>query len=341
MLFQKNFIRDAILWIPPFATMEDLQKGKDMNLASYRIRGYNIIENLEKMGRNIEFISKDTLNSFFNIVVIQNIISEKLYKHIRRRSRIVIYDINDNLLCPHHSMHKLSPYICKTADYVVCCSNYLVEKFRRFNSNCFYIPDAVGPEMNGSGFKAHNPEKEKVIVWVGSRDNLMYFNEALDPLGSLNKKYSFKVKVITSEYDGYGRSNREKVQAFKFESEFIKWDLRSCIDEILEGDIGIAPLVIKDDFCQAKSSNKILTYMFLGIPPVASAIPSYKEIIADGYNGCLAQTKEDWYIKLEKLIVNAQLRQEMGTRGKETAKDFSMDTIGKMWDNLLQEIKNK
>ena len=75
--------------------------------------------------------------------------------------------------------------------------------------------------------------------------------------------------------------------------------------------------------------------MALGIPAVGSSIPSYKEIITDGDNGFLAIDKADWYNKLERLIVDPQLRSDIGKRAVETARNFSVDIIGDMWNRLL------
>ena len=295
---------------------------------------------MKKKAWLIEFLSKSLLNSYFDIVIVQNIISDELYRKIRKQSRIVIYDINDNLLCPHHSMCELTKYISKTADYLVCCSNYLLRGYKRFNSNCICIPDAVEPAINNLCAKKHHTSEEVVIVWHGYRDNLIYFSEICDSLEAMNKKYKLKVKIIIPEYDYQGRSNREKVQSFNFKSEFVKWELVTFLQEVLEGDIGIAPLFVNDDFCLAKSTNKILSYMSLGIPAIASAIPSYKEIIMDGHNGYLAQTANDWYAKLERLIVNAELRKEMGTRGIKVCDNFSIDAIGEKWGRLLKDLKS-
>ena len=67
-----------------------------------------------------------------------------------------------------------------------------------------------------------------------------------------------------------------------------------------------------------KCGFKILQYMGAGIPVVASPIGVNKEIIQDGKNGYLANNNDEWFRKIENLILNENIRSEFSTEGFKT-----------------------
>jgi glycosyltransferase involved in cell wall biosynthesis len=90
-------------------------------------------------------------------------------------------------------------------------------------------------------------------------------------------------------------------------------------------DIGIAPL-IDDVFNRGKSHIKWMEYASYKIPTVASNVyPYYKDIqgtktIEDGVTGYLCEPKE-WYEKLEKLVLDNNLRNRIGENAYYYVKD--------------------
>jgi len=84
-------------------------------------------------------------------------------------------------------------------------------------------------------------------------------------------------------------------------------------------DINLAPLETDNPFCDAKSELKFFEPGILGIPTVAVRNQTFCEAIEDGVNGFLAQGETEWIEKIEKLIKDKELRNEMGMRARKTA----------------------
>ena len=78
-----------------------------------------------------------------------------------------------------------------------------------------------------------------------------------------------------------------------------------------EFDIGVMPL-FDDDWAKGKCAFKIIQYMAVGIPTVASRVGMNIEVIEDGKDGFLVSNKEEWIDKLSLLIENRVLRENMG-----------------------------
>ena len=57
---------------------------------------------------------------------------------------------------------------------------------------------------------------------------------------------------------------------------------------------------------------KLLQYLAVGLPAVASPVGVNSDIIVDGDNGFLATTEDEWYERLHALCRQPELRTRMG-----------------------------
>jgi glycosyltransferase involved in cell wall biosynthesis len=106
-------------------------------------------------------------------------------------------------------------------------------------------------------------------------------------------------------------------------------------------DIGVAPL-INDEWALGKSGCKVIQYMGMGIPVVASRVGIYTEIMNDGVNGFLADSDEEWIEKLSQLIENEALRQRFGSMGRKTVEErYSLKVNGPKLLEVLQKVMKK
>jgi hypothetical protein len=55
----------------------------------------------------------------------------------------------------------------------------------------------------------------------------------------------------------------------------------------------------------------------LGIPSVSSSVGVNKKIIDEGVNGYFADSDEEWYNSIEKLLLDTNLRKRMGAAGRQ------------------------
>jgi len=103
-------------------------------------------------------------------------------------------------------------------------------------------------------------------------------------------------------------------------------------------DIGVCPL-IENEFNNGKSELKYIEYTSLGIPSISSNVEPYRLAIKDGYNGFLASTPEEWEEKLEKLINNKQLREEILSNAiLDVEKNYSLKNSVIEWEKILNNI---
>jgi glycosyltransferase involved in cell wall biosynthesis len=232
-----------------------------------------------------------------------------LSKIFRKR---IIYDFDDAIWIPDSTNKLLNwfkafwkiKWICRWSYKVVAGNEYLCTYARGYNSCVVLIPTCVDTEQQHNRIKDQE-EKPLTIGWTGSHSTLKYLNPLVPLLTTLAQDFSIKVLVIC---------NRKP--SFFFEGlEFIQWSEEQEIGDLLRMNIGIMPLPA-DTWSEGKCGFKLIQYLSLGIPAVASAVGVNKIIIGEGNSQYLCTTEEEWRNALVALISDTNMRSAMGKKGR-------------------------
>lgn len=113
--------------------------------------------------------------------------------------------------------------------------------------------------------------------------------------------------------------------------------LKAYVPQISKSDICIVPyLDIPDRY--GKGGFGLKPTMMLGVPVVASNFGVHQELIKDGSNGYLASTTQEWYEKLEKLILSPELRENFSYTSRcLMEKEYSYEISRDILLNILKE----
>jgi hypothetical protein len=113
------------------------------------------------------------------------------------------------------------------------------------------------------------------------------------------------------------------------------WSPDGVYEGLMRADIGIIPIDTSDTFVHSdapvpvwklKSENRLTLKMAMGLPVIATPIPSYEPVIEHGVNGFFALTARDWKRYLSELR-DPDLRAEMGARARLSVLNrYSVDT---------------
>ncbi len=227
-----------------------------------------------------------------------------------------IYDFDDAIWLPNYSesnasFHKLKMYwkvnYCMKWAYKISAGNqYLADYARQFNKNVEIIPTTIDT-VNHHNLQTNYNQEKIVIGWTGTHTTMRYLDFLVPVIAELEKSYDFDFTIISNQAPSY------PLQSLKY----IKWNLATEIKDLATISIGVMPLE-NDIWSEGKCGFKGLQYMALGIPSLMSPVGVNNQIIQHGENGYLLTTAEEWKNCLEKLLRDAQLREKIGMKGKQT-----------------------
>jgi len=173
------------------------------------------------------------------------------------------------------------------------------------------------------------PEDEVVLGWIGSPTTTAYLDLIREPLEELGRRYAHVTLCLIGassfEFDGLPMVTHE-------------WSLNTEVTHLSRFDIGLMPLP-EDAFTRGKGGYKLLQYMAMALPVVASPVEINREIVEDGENGFLADHSADWVVSLSRLIEDGDLRRRMGQSGrKKMEQDFSLQQSSQRLVGILQSM---
>jgi glycosyltransferase involved in cell wall biosynthesis len=227
----------------------------------------------------------------------------------------LVFDFDDAIWIPAISeQNKLALYlkcfwktkwICKWSYKVAAGNQYLAGFAGEFNKNVTVVPTVVDT-TNRYQFVVDQDVSRPAIGWTGSHSTMKYLAPLIPVLQQLEKEKEFDFYVISN-----------KRPEFELRSlKFIKWKEVKEIEDLSKINIGIMPLEA-DRWSEGKCGFKIIQYLALGIPAVASPVGVNTKIIDNNQNGYLCQNENEWYQSISLLLDDRYLRKEMGRKGRE------------------------
>lgn len=233
-------------------------------------------------------------------------------KILRRK---ITYDFDDAIWLPNYSeqnakfqrlkMYKKVFSIMRWANQITAGNEYLCQQAKKYNNRVTFLPTTI--DLNYHKSETALKRKKLTIGWTGSHTTAQYLDFLVPILKRLNENYEYDFLVISNENPKLDLPN------FKF----IPWNKKDEIEDLNRIDIGVMPL--EDSvWTQGKCAFKILQYMALSKPCVASPVGANLDVIKTGENALLAKSESDWYEALSQLIENDDLREELGENAYKT-----------------------
>jgi glycosyltransferase involved in cell wall biosynthesis len=236
----------------------------------------------------------------------------------------IIYDFDDNIWTslsseanPSAALVKCNwkaAYICKYSHIVTVGNEFLAAYARKYNNDVRIIPTVVNTQNHHNKLK-NQSDKNLTIGWTGTYTNLHNLSIIENVIRALQEKYSFTFLII---------ANKDP-QLKNLKYTYIKWNIKTEIDDLMGMNIGIMPLA-GTDVEMGKCGFKAIQYASLGIPAVVSPVGANKEVVTHQQTGFWANSETEWFSYLEQLILNESLRSEMGIKARnKMIAEYSVD----------------
>lgn len=259
-----------------------------------------------------------------------NTIKEFIEK-AKSQNKVIFYDIDDLVFDKEYtktikhlntlSKEELDIYYdgvmrmgetLKKCDYAITTTPTLANELKKYVKDVYINRNVASEKMAELSLRALKQVKkdnEKIVIGYlsGSITHNADFNLIMPTIKKIMAKYeNVYLKVVglldvPSELQDF--TNRIIAEPFRSWMELPK--------VIASLDINLAPL--EDSlFNKAKSENKWVEAALCKVPTIASNLGAFHEMIEEGKDGFLCSNEEEWFQKLETLILNIDLRKKIG-----------------------------
>lgn len=235
----------------------------------------------------------------------------------RRAAAVMLLDVDDGVFLRHPEKYEHLARIC---DGVIAGNDAIAEFTRPFNEHITVIPTCI--DLQEYQVRPAAGEGARTVIgWMGTTGNLPFLEVCAPALRELAERFDFELRLIAGE-----ATPLEAIDLGGVNVRFIPWRGESEVRELSQFDIGLMPLPEGQPWMRYKCGLKLLQYMAVGIPGVASPIGVNAQIVKDGHNGFLATAIAEWEAALGRLLEDAALRRRLGEAARRTVEqEYSLD----------------
>lgn len=302
--------------------------GFPVDMPSVRYRCYHPQEQLTMLGwqADVVWIGDPAVRLNHDIVVFHQAVLDEHVEHIVERARsagcALVYDMDDLTVGSDFFRHQAYKHafsaeqmtdLIRTAqqrEALLCrCDACLVstadlaDMVSPYGPPPFVLRNALGQQdfEIATGVKRHDVAAGGRIVlgyMSGTASHNYDFAEIADVLAAVMADHPQVYLQITGplELSESLRRFGHRVRRLPL----VPWEHLYGILASL--DINLAPLELREPFCQAKSEVKYMEAGLVGVPTIASSIGAFQYAIRSGLNGFLASTAAEWRESLDRLI---------------------------------------
>jgi glycosyltransferase involved in cell wall biosynthesis len=280
-------------------------------MASARLRAYDIINNFQNNPDYFLELYKPWKK--YDIVVFQKKFDSRalrLAQKLKKSGVKIILDINVNyydraaftsdVKCEHDQIMLFT----RIADGIITSTGYIEEYVKRLFPEKIIttIPENITDTFFSVRKKIPDTNTPLKLLYVGYSEKASEIMQIENTLRQLHGHHHFSLLLICDK--------DPKISIHGIETKYVRYRQKEIHRQMLEGDIFIAPRDMNKSYNLGHSFTKIGYPMSVGVPVIASTVPSYT-----GSPAILCENKADWYNSLDDLLKNRQKREILAEHG--------------------------
>jgi glycosyltransferase involved in cell wall biosynthesis len=292
-------------------------------MASTRIRVYDVIKMFWK---DKEYLI-ELYNPFqkYDIVIFQKKNDQKAFtlaKKLKKNGTKIVLDTNVNYY------NSSSKFISKQqtndivvfsniADRIIVPTKFLQHSIKKMMSQKEI--DVIEESIDKKYFRTYKKKFHQPLnlIWSGYAIKASELLLIKGNLETLYKKFRFNLFLISEK--------NPNLKIGKIPIYFIKYHHSTIVDQLLKGDIFAAPRDLSDSYNLGHSFTKIGVAMAVGLPVIASPVPSYRDSPA-----ILCDSKETWDAALARLFREHTLLNKLSKEGRRYVQKYYSPSVIKM-----------
>jgi glycosyltransferase involved in cell wall biosynthesis len=250
-----------------------------------------------------------------------------LEKKFRAATDRLILDVDDGVFLRHPDKFQT---IAKLCDKIVVGNEYLSEYMDPIGGDITVIPTCV--RMSNYPPRSQTRKIEKPTVgWMGTTHNVPFLEVAAPALRRIAAETPYRLLIVSAT-----DQRLSEVDLTGVDVEFRTWHPNSEISDLHEMDIGLMPLPKDQPWMKYKCGLKLLQYLGVGTPGIATPIGVNSQIIGSGLVGRLANSDDQWYEALKELLGSPETRHALGQAGRKLVTErYSIEANWRTLENVL------
>ncbi len=219
------------------------------------------------------------------------------------------------------------------SDHVVTATPTISEYVSRYTSKWTLIPTSVSLARYTLDAPPAPAKSLPTIGWIGTAPNVAFLSQCASALRELSREFSFQLLVVANNDE-----HLQKLDLAGVNVRFEAWHPDKELDHLRQMDIGIMPLPPDRQWMRYKAATKLIQYLALRIPAVASPIGVNADILKDNQVGFAATDTGQWLDAFRQLFASPELRRSMGQRGRQLVeRQFSVEANAPRLEQVLIE----
>ncbi len=248
-------------------------------------------------------------------------------QRFRGLTRRLVLDVDDGIFL---EFPEKIPKLIAMSDHVVVATPSIAQYVAEHTDRWTLIPTSVSLER----YQVRGPvgeNRKPIIGWIGTAPNVAFLEVAAAALRRLARELEYQLLVVAN--------HDEQLRALDLagvDVRFHTWQPNSEIEQLHQMDVGIMPLPADREWMRYKAATKLVQYLSVGIPAVASPIGVNADILHGDQVGFAAESPDQWFEALRTLLRDEQLRHRMGRAGRElVATHFSIEANAPRLEKVL------
>jgi glycosyltransferase involved in cell wall biosynthesis len=228
-----------------------------------------------------------------------------LFERLAARGRRTIFDFDDAIF-ERASNRRKFPALVALVDHVIAGNPYLAAAARAPGKTTV-IPTTVDTERYQLQPPRDTVGKDVVVGWTGLDVNYRHLMYALPGLARALDRTGARFLAISNA--------PPPPELAPLRPEFVRWRPETEIEDLARIDIGVMPLP-DGPLERGKCAYKLIQYMAMGRPGVASPVGANRDVVTEGVDGFLPDDADAWDRAIVTLVEDPALRRAVGARAR-------------------------
>ncbi|MCW1874156.1 glycosyltransferase family 4 protein [Erwinia sp. INIA-01] len=221
--------------------------------------------------------------------------------------------------------------IIRTSDFFIGGNDYLCDYADRAGArHVVTIPTVISQKKYHAAYLDMPKSEPFTLVWIGSPSTSPYLVELNDALSRITQEFDINVRLI-----GFDEKMSHRLA---FRHTVVSWNADTEVSELATAHLGIMPLPDRP-FEKGKCGFKLIQYMAVGLPILASPVGVNVQIVTNGVNGFTCRDSDDWYSRIRQIFLDETLRAEMGKNSRKNfIERYSLEAASIIYLQTIEQV---